>query len=105
MVPRAHAYLVTSFFDARVTKPNTFLFPPILRECILQAKTRQGEHVLVYVTSPAPDLAKLLADVRCSFVAYGFGREGHTLNSGCGLRLMPHKGPTLAPQSSSAPRR
>jgi uncharacterized protein (TIGR00661 family) len=80
MVPRAHAYLVTSFFDAKVTKPNTFLFPPILRECILQAKTRQGEHVLVYVTSPAPDLAKLLADVRCSFVAYGFGREGQAGN-------------------------
>src|SRR5258705_91152 len=51
MVPRAHAYLVTSFFDAKVTKPNTFLFPPILRDCILKAKTRQGEHVLVYVSS------------------------------------------------------
>jgi len=77
MVPRANAYLVTSFFDAKVTKPETFLFPPILRECILKAKPRQGEHVLVYVTSPAPDLAKLLAGVRCSFVAYGFGREGN----------------------------
>jgi len=34
MVPRAHAYLVTSFFEAKVTEPDTFLFPPILRECI-----------------------------------------------------------------------
>ena len=80
MVPRANAYLVTSFFEARVTKPNTFLFPPILRECILQAKPRPGEQVLVYVTSPAPELAKLLAGVRCSFVAYGFGREGQDGN-------------------------
>jgi len=80
MVPRANAYLVISFFDAEVTRPNTFLFPPILRECILQAKPREGEHVLVYVTSPAPALEKLLASVRCSFVAYGFGREGREEN-------------------------
>ena len=80
MVPRANAYLVTSFFEGKVTKPNTFLFPPILRECILQAKPRLGEHVLVYVTSPAPELAKLLAEVRCPFVAYGFGREGQQGN-------------------------
>jgi uncharacterized protein (TIGR00661 family) len=80
MVPRANAYLVTSFFEAKVTKPDTFLFPPILRECILKAKPRQKEHVLVYVTSPAPDLAKLLAGVRASFVAYGFGREGQDGN-------------------------
>jgi len=80
MVSRANAYLVTSFFEAKVTKPDTFLFPPILRECILRAKPRSGEQVLVYVTSPAPDLAKLLAGVRASFVAYGFGREGQEGN-------------------------
>jgi uncharacterized protein (TIGR00661 family) len=80
MVPKANAYLVTSFFGAKVTKPNTFLFPPILRECILKAKPRQGENILVYVTSPAPELAKLLMGVRAWFVAYGFGREGQDGN-------------------------
>jgi uncharacterized protein (TIGR00661 family) len=80
MVPRADAYLVTSFFSAQATRPNTFLFPPILRECILRADPREGEHILVYVTSPAPALAKLLASVRGSFVAYGFGREGRAGN-------------------------
>jgi uncharacterized protein (TIGR00661 family) len=59
-----------------VTRRNTFLFPPILRQAILQAKPTTGERVLVYVTSPAPGLAKLLASVRCQFVAYGFAREG-----------------------------
>ena len=34
--------------------------------------------MLVYVTSPAPALAKLLGSVRCPFVAYGFGREGQS---------------------------
>jgi len=80
MVPHANAYLATSFFSAKITKPNTFLFPPILRECILAAKPRQGEHILVYVTSPAPALEKLLASVRAPFVAYGFNREGQQAN-------------------------
>lgn len=80
MVPRADAYLVTSFFNAKVKRRNTFLFPPILRESVLRAKPNAGERVLVYVTSPAPALAKLLARVRCRFVAYGFGREGQDGN-------------------------
>ncbi len=80
MTPRADAYLVTSFFEAKVTRPGTFLFPPILRQSVLDAAPTTGEHVLVYVTSPAPALAKLLGSVRCPFVAYGFGREGQSGN-------------------------
>ena len=38
MTPRADAYLVTSFFEARVKRPRTFLFPPILRQQVLQAR-------------------------------------------------------------------
>src|SRR5579859_2474433 len=60
--------------------PVTFLFPPLLRQEILQAAPSEGDHVLVYVTSPAPALAKLLSAVRCRFVAYGFGREGNEGN-------------------------
>ena len=80
MTPRANAYLVTSFFSARVKRRQTFLFPPILREQILRAAPQKKDHVLVYVTSPAPALAKMLSSVRCQFVAYGFGREGQDGN-------------------------
>ncbi len=80
MTPRADAYLVISFFTAPVRKRNTFLFPPLLRQEILDATPTQGKHVLVYVTSPAPALAKLLGSVRERFVAYGFGREGEDGN-------------------------
>jgi uncharacterized protein (TIGR00661 family) len=76
MTPRANAYLVISFFKAPIRKRNTFLFPPLLRREILDATPTEGDHVLVYVTSPAPALAKLLNQVRCKFIAYGFGREG-----------------------------
>lgn len=76
MTPRANAYLVISFFTAPIRKRNTFLFPPLLRQEILNATPTQGDHVLVYVTSPAPALAKLLSTVRSQFISYGFGREG-----------------------------
>jgi uncharacterized protein (TIGR00661 family) len=80
MTPHANAYIVISFFTAPIRKRNTFLFPPLLRQEILNATPTQGDHVLVYVTSPAPALVKLLASVRCRFIAYGFGREGEAGN-------------------------
>jgi uncharacterized protein (TIGR00661 family) len=80
MVPRADSYLVTSFTKAKSKRSNTFSFPPILRQSVLRAKQRTGEQVLVYVTSPAPAVANLLASIRCPFVAYGFGREGQDGN-------------------------
>jgi len=80
MTPRADAYLVISFFSAPVRKRKTLLFPPLLRQEILNAAPTQGEHVLVYVTSPAPKLAELLRAVRGRFIAYGFGREGQQGN-------------------------
>ena len=76
MTPRANAYLVISFFTAPIRKRNTFLFPPLLRQQILEATPTERDHILVYVTSPAPELAELLGSVRARFIAYGFGREG-----------------------------
>ena len=80
MTPHADAYLVISFFTAPVKRRDTFLFPPLVRQEILEASPTQGEHVLVYVTSPAPALAKVLSVVRGRFIAYGFGRDGEDGN-------------------------
>jgi uncharacterized protein (TIGR00661 family) len=80
MTPHAQAYLVTSFFPARPRKLNTFVFPPILRKEILELQPTSGEHILIYVTSPAPELAAMLKQVRCSFIAYGFATEGQQGN-------------------------
>jgi uncharacterized protein (TIGR00661 family) len=69
MTPHANAYLVISFFTAPVRKRNTFLFPPLLRQQILDATPTQRDHILVYVTSPAPELAKLLSSVRANQIS------------------------------------
>ena len=80
MTPRADAYLMILFFNAPIKKKKSFLFPPILRREILEAKPTTGEHVLVYVTAPSPELVEILKRVRAKFVAYGFGREGQDGN-------------------------
>jgi uncharacterized protein (TIGR00661 family) len=76
MTPHADAYLVISFFQARVKKKKTFLFPPILREEVLRTKPGEEDFVLVYVTSAANELIDVLRNVRQRFVCYGFNREG-----------------------------
>lgn len=80
MTPHAQAYLVTSFFAAYPRKRNTFVFPPILRQEVLEVRPTSADHVLVYVTSPAPELAAMLKQVRCPFIGYGFDREGQDGN-------------------------
>ena len=59
---------------------NSELVPPILRQQILDAVPSSDGPILVYVTSPAPQLIKLLSSVRAEFIAYGFNREGREGN-------------------------
>ena len=80
MTPRANAYLVTTFFKAPLKKRRTFLCPPILRQEILRARPKESDHVLVYVTSPAPELAALLRNIRQRFICYGFDRTDEDNN-------------------------
>lgn len=50
LVP-ADYYLITTFFSPKVIKKDTSLFPPIIREEILNLKPKKGRHVIVYQTS------------------------------------------------------
>ncbi|HJS97644.1 MAG TPA: MJ1255/VC2487 family glycosyltransferase [Terriglobales bacterium] len=74
------AYLVVSFFEAPLRRRDTFLFPPILRQEVLQARASSGDYVLVYVTSPSAELTELLKRIRQRFVCYGFEGEGEEGN-------------------------
>jgi len=80
MTPRADAYLATSFFPAQARRKNTFICPPILRREVLQAESKEGDHLLVYVTSPSEDLVRILNRCEARFIAYGFGRAGQKGN-------------------------
>ncbi len=72
--------LTTSFFKAKVKNKKTFVFPPILRAEVLRAKSKQGDYVLVYVTSPMDNLEQLLQKINCKFICYGFNKDGKDEN-------------------------
>jgi uncharacterized protein (TIGR00661 family) len=77
-LPRANAYLITTFFFPPVKKDRTTLHPPILRPVVLEArqKVRTGEHVLVYQSGTSHGgLVDVLRQVDAPFRVYGLRRE------------------------------
>lgn len=81
IVPRADAYISTTFFYEKKTMKNLFLVPPILRDEIRSLKSGKGKHVLVYQTSKSSkELLPVLKSVNERFIVYGWGdreKEGN----------------------------
>ncbi len=73
----ADRYLITSFFDLPPTDPDSVeVFPPVVRRAVTEQRPEQGEHVLVYQTSPTfHRLFPALEEVDRPFVVYGFGAQ------------------------------
>ncbi|NIA18269.1 MAG: hypothetical protein GWO79_00070 [Actinobacteria bacterium] len=80
MIFNSKACLVTAFAKTEITNKKTFLFPPILRKEILETKTKQGNYILVYLTSPFQGLIDLLKIVNKKFIVYGFNRNAKEKN-------------------------
>jgi uncharacterized protein (TIGR00661 family) len=73
---RCAAYLITSFFFPKPRKPRTKLFPPILRDAVLDAARSDGDHTLVYQTSDSfAALIPALQKLPGKFFVYGLGRD------------------------------
>ena len=70
-------YLITSYFYPEIkNKDKVSMFPPILREEILNLKPVKGDHVLVYQTSTSnSELIQILTDIDEKFIVYGFDVE------------------------------
>ena len=76
MVPRPDVSLVTTFHSGETTNDRTFLFPPILRQAVLDQQPASGDHVLVYLTSGYESFLDLLNGFpRESFRVYGYDRS------------------------------
>jgi len=75
-VPGADSYFITSFFDAAITKKHTEIVPPIIREAIINAKTSEGKHVLMYQTSSSLNTVKhVLKQIPGTFYVYGMNKD------------------------------
>ncbi len=76
-LPGCAHYFITTFFYPPIRKKRTTLVPPILRPQILEAEPEDGDHVLVYQTSPSMSaLIPALQSMRGhQFEVYGLNRE------------------------------
>ena len=88
-LPSCDAYYITSFFRPPARKPDTYLFPPILRPEILAAKPVAGDHLLIYQSGPNAALQTALAATGLECRIYGM-RPGLTEEHREGnLRFLP----------------
>lgn len=76
-VPRADHYFITSFFEAMIRKENTTIVPPIVRKSIIEAKVKNGNHIVMYQTSSKQnDVASILHQIpEQIFYVYGFNKD------------------------------
>jgi len=76
-LPNCNQYLISSFFNTKVKKKNSYLIPPIIRKEILNAKREIKNHILIYQSSCSEkkmiDLLNELPDEK--FLLYGFNKE------------------------------
>ncbi|MSP63901.1 MAG: UDP-glucuronosyltransferase [Myxococcales bacterium] len=77
-LPHCDHYLITTFFYPPLRKERTSLYPPILRDGILDARAtaERGPHVLCYQTSDTfTELLPTLRGLPGQFIVYGFKRD------------------------------
>lgn len=75
MVPKPWVSLITTFHQGPLKNTHSFLFPPILRESVLQLSVEDKGHVLVYVTSGFDSLLTVLRQFpRERFLVYGYDK-------------------------------
>lgn len=74
---RADYYIISTFFRLAPKNPgNTSVFPPILRKKVTQIVPAEGDHVLVYQTSPTFEkVAGLLLRIPHRCFIYGCGKR------------------------------
>ncbi|MDI9618177.1 MJ1255/VC2487 family glycosyltransferase [Methanothermobacter sp.] len=76
-IVRPRRYLITSYFFPEVKNPEKVsMYPPVLREEIMNLDPYYGDHILVYQTSRSnKKLIEILKTINRDFIVYGFERE------------------------------
>jgi len=89
-LPFCDHYFITTFFRPPIRKPDTSLYPPILRPEIEKANIRPGQHLLVYQTAEGHEsLADTLARTGLECRIYGMRRGIKSEEREGNLRFMP----------------
>jgi uncharacterized protein (TIGR00661 family) len=102
-MPGCDHYLITTFVTPKVRKARTTLYPPILRQRILDAASSEGEHLLVYQTAEGKrELALALAGLGIECRVYGMRRELTEEVREGNLRYRPFSDETFVEDLASA---
>lgn len=75
MFSKADHYFVSAFYNLPPVDPReTQVFPPVLRRAVLEVEPADGDHVLVYQTSPTfQRLVAALEQMPHKIIVYGLG--------------------------------
>ena len=80
-VPKPDVSLVTTFFFGDIKNERTFLFPPILRKSVMDARASNEGHILVYLTQQSETIIDMFRNFpRERFLIYGTGCEIKEVN-------------------------
>jgi uncharacterized protein (TIGR00661 family) len=102
-LPFCNHYLITTFFQLPVRKPETSLFPPILRPEIVEQQSRRGEHLLIYQTAEGYDsLLDTLRRIGLECRIYGMRRDLTDEVVDGNLRFRPFSEPRFIEDLASA---
>jgi len=76
-IQRPRYYLITSYFFPPIKNPDKVkMFPPILREKVMELEPTIGDHILVYQTSDSNiKLLELLKEIDDEIIIYGFHKD------------------------------
>ncbi|MEK6869557.1 MAG: MJ1255/VC2487 family glycosyltransferase [Nanoarchaeota archaeon] len=76
LIIKSNKYFINTFHDCKIENKNSVLIKPLLRKGIINAKTSNKGHILVYQTSKSNEkLLEVLKNIDEKFVVYGFYKK------------------------------
>lgn len=91
-VPGCDYFLISTFFHPEVSKENTVLIPPILRDEIIGAPTSQLDHVLVYQTSSSQQNLIAVLNELTDQTFFVYGSNTDEVRGNCVLKSFSEAG-------------
>jgi uncharacterized protein (TIGR00661 family) len=76
----ARYYIIKSLTKPCTDKPNIRFVSPVIQDAIRFLRPTQGDHVLVYLTKPNPELIEVLKSIDETFIVYCGNPEGTDRN-------------------------
>lgn len=71
----AKRYFVTTFYETPIFHKNTYIFPPIVRQEVLDLQTEKQDYILIYQNSDFNHLIDIYKTIPEKFVIFGLNKD------------------------------